>query len=135
MRLIALLSIASLVCFARCSSTPPTSAAIGTVVSFDLHADLTQPSSFWDFPYPSDLRLTPAGAPDVRGFPNDLSLALVKGTAELVGQRLDEGAVRVTRQITDAERLRTIILSGAGFSSSSCFIGLSRIHRHRSDRD
>jgi hypothetical protein len=87
MRLIALLSIASLVCFARCSSTPPTSAAIGTVVSFDLHADLTQPSSFWDFPYPSDLRLTPAGAPDVRGFPNDLSLALVKGTAELVGQR------------------------------------------------
>ncbi|MEO5728253.1 MAG: hypothetical protein ABI134_04155, partial [Byssovorax sp.] len=35
----------------------------GTLISFDLAADLAVKSSFYDLPYPSDLRLTGKGGP------------------------------------------------------------------------
>ncbi len=70
----------------RCSSASP-SVPAGPTASFDLHADLTQPDHYFDFPYPSDLRLTPDGAPDVRGFPNNLNLALIRGMQTLTAQR------------------------------------------------
>ena len=41
----------------------------GTLISFDLAADLAIKSSFYDLPYPSDLRLTGKGGPDLTGFP------------------------------------------------------------------
>jgi hypothetical protein len=41
----------------------------GTVASFDLGADLTSQAHFYDFPYPSDLRLTTSGTPDLTGLP------------------------------------------------------------------
>jgi hypothetical protein len=44
-------------------------AAPGTTLVFDLAADLASPASFYDLPYPSDLRLTAAGAPDLAGMP------------------------------------------------------------------
>ncbi len=37
--------------------------------AFDFGADLQQPASFYDFPYPSDLRLTDKGTPDLTGLP------------------------------------------------------------------
>lgn len=37
--------------------------------SFDLGADLTSPDHFYDLPYPSDLRLTAQGTPDLTGLP------------------------------------------------------------------
>jgi len=50
------------------SASPP-AAILGTSVSFDLDADLQQAEHYYDFPTTSDLRLTPAGMPDVSGFP------------------------------------------------------------------
>jgi hypothetical protein len=42
----------------------------GTAVRFDLDADLLQPGSFYDLPYPSDLRLDGEGRVSHVGFPN-----------------------------------------------------------------
>ena len=46
---------------------PPQSPAI---VSFDLTSAHATPDTFFDFPFPSDLRLTADGKPDLRGYPN-----------------------------------------------------------------
>ena len=60
------------------SSSTGTSSSAGTggsvipsavTASFDLTADLTSQDHFYDVPYPSDLRLTPAGTPDLTGLP------------------------------------------------------------------
>ena len=42
----------------------------GTAVRFDLDADLSRPESFYDVPYPSDLRLNHEGRAAHDGFPN-----------------------------------------------------------------
>jgi hypothetical protein len=44
-------------------------ASPGNAAAFDLGADLTVPDHFYDFPYPSDLRLTAKGTPDLTGLP------------------------------------------------------------------
>jgi hypothetical protein len=49
----------------------------GVSASFDLGAALGDPAHVFDFPYPSDLRLTAAGTPDVSGFPNPSKLAIL----------------------------------------------------------
>jgi hypothetical protein len=41
----------------------------GATAAFDFSADLTSIDHFYDFPYPSDLRLTAQGTPDLRGLP------------------------------------------------------------------
>lgn len=41
----------------------------GTSAAFDLGADLKSTEHFYDFPYPSDLRLTSQGTPDLTGLP------------------------------------------------------------------
>ena len=64
-----------------CDSTPK------VVSDFDLHADLSNPDSFYAMPYPSDLRLTPQGTPDLRGFPNNLQEAILDGLKQVAMQR------------------------------------------------
>lgn len=59
----------------------------GTQALFDLRADLGQPERFFDFPYPSDLRLGPGGAPDLRGFPNPQGLAVIEAFRGIAGER------------------------------------------------
>ena len=47
-----------------------------TTVHFDLpHANT--PQTFWDYPFPSDLRLDGNGAPDVSAFPNPRNVPLL----------------------------------------------------------
>lgn len=41
----------------------------GTAAAFDLDADLGAPATFYDLPYPGDLRLDESGRTDHRGFP------------------------------------------------------------------
>jgi hypothetical protein len=43
--------------------------ASGATAALDLTADLTSPDHFYDAPYPSDLRLTDKGTPDLTGLP------------------------------------------------------------------
>lgn len=62
-----------------CSSPPappPAEVADGARGVFSPEADLGAEGAFWDLPYPSDLRLTAAGAPDLARFPNP-ALAII----------------------------------------------------------
>lgn len=64
---------------------PPTEAVPGTVVAFDLDADLSEAEHFYDLPYPSDLRLDATGGPGLAGFPAPQGngiVATVKAAAE-----------------------------------------------------
>ena len=67
-----------------CSSTPPVPP---TLADFDPAADLTNPDSFYAMPYPSDLRLTADGTPDLRGFPNNLAETIIEGLRATAMQR------------------------------------------------
>lgn len=73
--------------FASCSSTDPSTAPAGAQVDFDLHADLTTTDGFFRAPWPSDLRLSAEGTPDLRGFPNPLDIVLVSGLVTAGEQR------------------------------------------------
>src|SRR6185312_3535307 len=60
------LGLAAIVVACGCSkSTPAPSGSSGAVVFFDANAELTSPDHFYDFPWPSDLRLDANGAPEV----------------------------------------------------------------------
>src|SRR5450631_1101320 len=59
------------------SGSPPANS--GTVVVFDFAADLHTPDHFFDFPFPSDLRLTSSGAPDMAGLANPSMSAVLEG--------------------------------------------------------
>lgn len=65
-----------------CSSTPPPKAQSGTKAAFDLAG-----ADFFDAPYPSDLRLTAEGTPDLAKFPNPMLLSIVRDFVAIAGQR------------------------------------------------
>lgn len=65
------------------SSTGPT----GVTVLFDAGADLTSPDHFFDFPWPSDLRLNAAGGPDLTGLPNPTDSAVLAGLRTVAQER------------------------------------------------
>jgi hypothetical protein len=71
---------------AACSSKS-SGAPTGATASFDIEADFTSPDHFYDFPYPSDLRLSSTGGPIASGFPNPTSNELVTGMLKIVGDR------------------------------------------------
>ncbi|MEO8699519.1 MAG: hypothetical protein ABI867_05720 [Kofleriaceae bacterium] len=48
----------------------------GNTVAFDLESPLAG-ETYWNLPFPSDLRLTPDGRPDLGGFPNPRDLPIV----------------------------------------------------------
>src|SRR5690349_18242636 len=62
-------------------SPPPTGPAevAGTQAHLDFAADLSDPRFFYRFPFPSDLRLTADGTPDLVGFPNLQMVDVVEG--------------------------------------------------------
>ncbi|HSD91031.1 MAG TPA: hypothetical protein VLB44_26090 [Kofleriaceae bacterium] len=51
--------------------------------------DTTTAATFWDFPFPSDLRLDAAGAPDLTGFPNPRNVPILTSLLSLVPERRD----------------------------------------------
>lgn len=60
-----------------CGSPPPTDAGVDasaapttSAVAFDLDDAGRTQDTFFDFPFPSDLRLRPDGTPDLTGYPN-----------------------------------------------------------------
>ncbi|MFO0588709.1 MAG: hypothetical protein U0441_14260 [Polyangiaceae bacterium] len=61
------------------TTTSSGGASAGTSAAFDLGADLTKPESFYDLPYPSDLRLTATGTPDLTGLPFPSTATSVPG--------------------------------------------------------
>lgn len=85
--------LAALLVFAGCggdddgSATADTGAVEGTSARLDLGADLSQPESFYDIPYPSDLRLDDAGRARHGGFPSPPGHGLLGPVLSLVDER------------------------------------------------
>ncbi|MBS2017525.1 MAG: hypothetical protein JST00_31880 [Deltaproteobacteria bacterium] len=70
-----------------CSSDDPATPAPSAPTSlFEPDADFAAENAFFSFPYPSDLRLTAEGTPDVAAFP-DQGIALLAGIKKGAGQR------------------------------------------------
>jgi hypothetical protein len=67
------------------SSSPPD--PTGTQVLFDADADLHSPDHFFDFPWPSDLRLSPSGTPDLTGLPNPTGSSVLAGLRQIAQER------------------------------------------------
>lgn len=59
----------------------------GTALVFDLDADLHAPESFFDLPWPSDLRLTVDGRPDLEGFPGAATNGVVSPVLRVADRR------------------------------------------------
>jgi hypothetical protein len=78
---VASLGVASPGCAPKGSVAPAPSA------SFDLEADFDEPAAFYDFPYPSDLRLDARGAPKFR-IPNPEARPQVESLAHAAAERL-----------------------------------------------
>ena len=57
---------------ASCGDDGPSS-----TVYFDLDGSIGEAETFWNLPFPSDLRLAPSGAPDMTGFPNPRGVPLL----------------------------------------------------------
>jgi hypothetical protein len=68
-----------------CSSSPPPTDS-QAVARFDLASPMAD-DTFFDFPYPSDLRLRPDGAPALEGYPNPNGLGIVDGFKQIAVQR------------------------------------------------
>lgn len=80
---------------ASCGSSSPSGtggsgggASKSVKVSLDFSADLTSPEHFYDAPYPSDLRLSAAGTPNLSGLP------IPGAAAKLVGNLVKAAAER-----------------------------------------
>jgi len=65
-------------------SPPPPPSATTAIVDTDV--DLATAATFYDFPYPSDLRLTARGTPDLRGVPVSSRSSIIDGLVEVAGE-------------------------------------------------
>ncbi len=73
---------------AACSSSSDGgSGSSGTMAAFDLESDFTSQDHFYEFPYPSDLRLSPTGGPYGSSFPNPGAVGLVDGLKTIASDR------------------------------------------------
>lgn len=64
------MALAPSIALAPACSSSDEAASSAPTTSFDLEAKFDAEGAFFDFPYPSDLRLTADGAPDLTAFPN-----------------------------------------------------------------
>lgn len=60
---------------------------VGTMLYFDLDGQVAEQDAFFDFPFPSDLRLNGDGTPDLTGFPNPKNIQIVKDLVDLADER------------------------------------------------
>ena len=90
LRLRALVPFAVVAASGACgsSSSGGGSTASGTVAVFDASADLQSSDHFFDFPYPSDLRLTASGAPDLTGIANPTMTPIFEGLRQIAMDRV-----------------------------------------------
>lgn len=71
---------------APAATTPPLEKVPGTAAVFSLDAH-DEAGTFFDFPYPSDLRLDADGKPQVAGFPNPFATNGVSQIVHIAGDR------------------------------------------------
>ncbi len=98
------------------SSSSPSGATAGTTVMFDASADFTSTDHFFDFPWPSDLRLSSTGTPDMTGIANPTLSQVFEGLRQIAEQRSGYPMVPVAwfRFTTDlATRLSTDVVAAS----------------------
>ncbi|MBL0215973.1 MAG: hypothetical protein IPQ07_19095 [Myxococcales bacterium] len=61
--------------------------APGKTAYFELAGPIDMPQTFWDFPFPSDVRLAASGAPDLTGFPNPRSVPILNALLSVANDR------------------------------------------------
>ena len=71
----------AVVLVAACGSDPAPTAL------FDLDAPVDTAETYWDLPFPSDLRLAASGAPDTTGFPNPREVPILEGLLSSIDVR------------------------------------------------
>jgi len=76
-----------LACACARASSPPAFGQPGAQAAFDLDTDPARPGFFWDLPYPSDLRLTADGKPQLSSFPNPDGTPLIDTFIETAMER------------------------------------------------
>jgi hypothetical protein len=84
---------------------------------FDLDGSIATGPTFWNLPFPSDLRLDASGAPDLTGFPNPRNVPLLKDLIALVPQRhgfpvMSTAYVRFTAAVP-AHKVTDVITDGS----------------------
>lgn len=65
-------------------------------VHFDLDADTSTFATFWDLPFPSDLRTNPDGTLDLAGYPNQRQAPLIDDLLEVARLRIGAPLMPVT---------------------------------------
>lgn len=85
------LTLASTLAAAACADDAPTDTKPD--VYFDLHGSANTFQTFWDLPYPSDLRLLGDGTLDLTGYPNVRRVPLIDDFLEVA--RLHQGAIQM----------------------------------------
>jgi hypothetical protein len=86
-------------------SPPPIEEVPGVQAHFDLTGDWKGKEGFFHFPFPSDLRLTKGGRPDLTGFPDPHASEILRAVLKLAGQRPGFPTMPVAHfQLTDAPK-------------------------------
>ena len=79
-----------------------------TVATFDLNADLTDEDSFYDLPYPFNLRLDESGRPELSGFPIWEDNPVINGLRQIADDQpgfstVSAGYFRFNRPLADLD--------------------------------
>jgi len=77
-----LLTVATAAIPTGCDSDDP-----ATLANFALDGSWNTPATFYDFPWPSDLRITADGAPELTGFPNPKATPILDALIRSAGDR------------------------------------------------
>ncbi|MEO8706560.1 MAG: hypothetical protein ABI867_41425, partial [Kofleriaceae bacterium] len=82
---------------------------------FDLDGSIAEPATFWNLPFPSDLRMAASGAPDMTGFPNPRNVPILAALVSVVAERrgwptMPTAYIRFTKPVP--ERAITDVVAG-----------------------
>ncbi|MGN6104997.1 MAG: hypothetical protein ACTHU0_07835, partial [Kofleriaceae bacterium] len=89
----------------------------GSTVYFDLDGSIAEAETFWNLPFPSDLRLQPSGVPDVTGFPNPRNAPILENLISSIADRrgwpvMPAAYLRFTAEVP-ARKITDVIGPGA----------------------
>ena len=59
----------------------------GKTAYFELEGPIDQPATYWNLPFPSDLRLAESGAPELTGFPNPRNVPILNALLSVAADR------------------------------------------------
>lgn len=82
MRFLSVVALAAATVLGACGDDAPAKTAY-----FDLDGSIAEPETFWNLPFPSDLRLAATGAPDLTGFPNPRNVPILNALLSVASDR------------------------------------------------